>query len=157
MPKPLAYIETTIPNFYYDVRPSPAVTSRRAWTREWWASARDLYQLVTSEFVIEELSAGTSYLVPLRLALLEQLPVLTLTPEVRAVAHTYVQHKLMPAGGDAFHLALASSSNCHLIVTWNGRHLANPNKFAHLRHINGLLGLPVPELVTPFELLRRTR
>jgi hypothetical protein len=40
-----------------------------------------------------------------------------------------------------------------LLVTWNCRHLANARKFAHLRKVNGDLGLLVPALVTPLELL----
>jgi hypothetical protein len=158
MQKPLAYIETTVPNFYHDVRRSASVISRRAWTREWWDSAADRYQLVTSAVVIEELSAGTSNLVPLRLALLKDLPVLPSVPNVKAAARTYIQHKLMPASpeADAAHLALASWYHCDLIVTWNCKHLANPNKFVHVHRINALLGLPVPEIVTPLELLGRT-
>lgn len=157
MPKPKAYIETTVPNFYYDIRTSEAVVTRRAWTREWWASADQDYDLVTSEEVLLELTAGTSHLVPLRLELLRLMEVLPVTPDVKAIAQTYAQHKLMPAspGGDAVHLALASKFNCDLIVTWNCRHLANPNKLTHVRQINRLLGLPVPNLVTPLELLRR--
>jgi hypothetical protein len=33
------------------------------------------------------------------------------------------------------------------------RHLANANKFGHIRVVNNLLGLFVPALVTPLELL----
>jgi hypothetical protein len=53
----------------------------------------------------------------------------------------------MPAdpAGDALHLALASFHKC--------QHLANANKFGHLRRVNGLLGLYVPVLATPLELL----
>ena len=39
------------------------------------------------------------------------------------------------------------------LLTWNCRHLANANKFPHIRRINALLGLHVPELVTPLQLL----
>ena len=157
MPKPLAYVETTIPNFYHDLRSSPAVTSRRGWTREWWASAQDRYGLVTGEEVLVELGAGTSSLVSLRLALLANVPVLPVAPEVIATAQTYVLNKLMPnkPGGDAYHLALASHYGCAFIVTWNCKHLANPNKFAHVATINRRLGLSIPEIVTPLELLRR--
>jgi predicted nucleic acid-binding protein len=159
MPKPLVYIETTIPNFYYDLRSSEAVTTRRVWTREWWTSCRENYGLVTSEEVLLELSAGTSRRVPLRLALLDDVPVLPVTPAVTETANTYIRRKLMPGrpSGDAFHLALASHRGCDFIMTWNCRHLANPNKFAHVRHLNELLGLPVPEIVTPLDLLERAR
>jgi hypothetical protein len=56
-------------------------------------------------------------------------------------------------GGDALHLALASYHRCDFLVTWNCRHLANANKFGHIRRVNVLLGLFVPALVTPLELL----
>lgn len=159
MPKPLAYIETTIPNFYYDLRSSQAVTSRRAWTREWWVSAKNEYELVTSPPVLTELSAGTSHLVPLRLRLLDGVGVLPSVPAVADIVQTYIRHKLMPANpsGDALHLALASFYQCDFIVSWDSKHLANPNKFAHIRKINRLLNLSVPEIVTPLDLLRRSR
>ena len=61
----------------------------------------------------------------------------------------------MPADprGDALHLALASFYKCDFLLTWNCTHLANANKFGHIRRINVMLGLNVPLLVTPLELL----
>ena len=55
--------------------------------------------------------------------------------------------------GDALHLAIASYHKCDFLLTWNCRHLANANKFGHIRRVNTLLGLYVPLLVTPLELL----
>jgi hypothetical protein len=55
--------------------------------------------------------------------------------------------------GDALHLALASHHRCDFLVTWNCNHLANANKFGHIRRVNGMLGILVPALVTPLELL----
>lgn len=158
MPKPIVYIETTVPNFYYDFRPDPEIVARRAWTREWFASAFNRYDLLTSDVVVEELSAGTSPLVTPRLQLLEPLPVVTAVPTVAEIVETYLRNKLMPRnpGGDALHLALASYYECDLIVTWNCKHLANANKFVHIRQINQRMGLSVPKIATPLELLRRT-
>ena len=53
------YIETTIPRFYYEVRTEPEMIARRNWTRAWWDSRRQEYQLVTSVAVVDELQAGT--------------------------------------------------------------------------------------------------
>ena len=50
-------------------------------------------------------------------------------------------------------LALASHHKCDFLVTWNCRHLANANKFGHIRRVNTMLGLFVPALVTPLELI----
>jgi hypothetical protein len=61
----------------------------------------------------------------------------------------------MPANpvGDALHLALASFHRCDFLVTWNCKHIANANKFGHIRRVNSMLGLFNPALVTPLELL----
>jgi len=40
-----------------------------------------------------------------------------------------------------------------ILLTWDCRHLANANKFEHIRRVNTLLGLAVPALVTPLELM----
>lgn len=157
MPKPRVYVETTIPSFYHDPRTSPAVLARRRWTRLWWAKAAERYDLVTSEYVLDELAAGSAAVVGERLALLQSVLTLRSSPEVERVAEIYIRKKLMPSVPryDALHLALASSYRCDLIVTWNCKHLANPNKAEHVERINKSLGLYVPRLVTPQDLLGR--
>lgn len=158
MPKPRVYVETTIPNFYYETRPQPELVARREITRVWWLDAIERYELITSSTVRDELAAGTSDRVPLRLALLRGLPLLFPSPEIADIAAIYVLHRLMPSKpstADAIHLALASFHHCDFIVTWDSKHLANPNKVVHLRRINTALNLHVPELVTPKDLLVR--
>ena len=78
-----------------------------------------------------------------------------MVPAIADIVEAYIQHRLMPADplGDALHLAIASYHKCDFLVTWNCRHLANANKFSHLRRLNTILGLFVPALVTPLELL----
>ncbi|MFL5384980.1 MAG: type II toxin-antitoxin system VapC family toxin [Longimicrobiaceae bacterium] len=155
MKKPRIYVETTIPSLYHDVRTSPETVARRNWTRQWWSDAADQYELVTSLAVLEELGEGDPARSAARIALLRDLPLLPLEPAVEEIVRTYITRKLMPAnpGGDALHLALASYYKCDFLVTWNCRHLANANKFGHIRRVNTLLGLFVPMLVTPLELL----
>ena len=55
--------------------------------------------------------------------------------------------------GDALHLALASYHKCDYLLTWNCKHLANPNKFKHMRIVNTSLGLYTPEITTPNQLI----
>ena len=111
--------------------------------------------MVTSPAVIDELERGEY---PSRddcLNLIEPLELLEITPAVLDVVETYISRHVMPAdpAGDALHLAVASVHRCDFLVTWNCRHLANANKFGHIRRVNTLLGLYVPSLVTPLELL----
>lgn len=159
MPKPRVYVETTIPSFYHDPRTSPAVLARRRWTRVWWASAGKGYELVTSKYVLDELAAGTQEWARHRVSLLDGVRILPSEPPVEGTVHIYIQQKLMPTEppNDAWHLALASYHGCDLSVTWNCRHLANPNKAGPIERLNRLLGLHVPRLITPHDLLRRGR
>jgi hypothetical protein len=155
MPKPRVYVETTIPNFYYDFRPSEAVSLRREATGCWWTTATERYELVTSIYVHRELSVGTGAAVPQRLRLLTGMPLLLTSAAIDATVEVYFTHKLMPLNppDDAMHLALASHYRCDFICTWNCRHLANPNKVPHIRRINSQLGLGVPRLVTPLDIM----
>lgn len=155
MPKPRVYVETTIPSFYHEARTSPDVVARRDWTRQWWDGAPDRYELVTSPAVLEELAGGLPERGAMRLGLVRSLPLLPIEPVIIEIVESYIRYKLMPAdpGGDAMHLALASYHKCDFLVTWNCRHLANANKFGHIRVVNTMLGLFVPALVTPLELL----
>jgi hypothetical protein len=149
------YVETSIPSFYHEVRTEPEMTARRAWTREWWDLARERYELVTSPAVVDELERGDYPSRKECLELIERLPLLAIEPAVTDIVATYIVRHVMPAdpAGDALHLALASFHRCDFLVTWNCQHLANANKFGHIRRVNTLLGLFVPILVTPLELL----
>ncbi len=131
------------------------MVARRRWTRAWWDTASERYTLLTSEAVLDELGRGDPSHTADRLGLVQDLPLLEVDPVVGQIVAAYVRHRLMPAspGGDALLLALASFHKCDFLVTWNCRHLANANKFGHIRVVNTLLGLFVPALVTPLELL----
>lgn len=155
---PRVYIETTIPSFYHEVRTEAEMLARRAWTREWWDDHRHHFELVTSEAVLDELENGVFPQKNDALALMETISLLAIDEAVADIVDAYVKHHVMPAdrAGDALHLALASYHRCDFLLTWNCRHLANANKFAHIRRVNGILGLFVPSLVTPLELLGET-
>lgn len=90
-----------------------------------------------------------------RLSLLDGLKILEITAGVCVIARIYIDRLLMPrdAGGDALHLALASHYGVDVLLTWNCRLLANPNKFGHIESVNSGLGLPVPLLTTPLNYL----
>lgn len=155
MRKPRVYVETTIPSFYHEPRTTPDIVARREWTRLWWNGAAERYDLVTSLAVLDELRGGAAERSAERLMLVRHLPILRIEPAIAEIVHAYIRQRVMPADpvGDALHLALASYHKCDFLVTWNCQHLANANKFGHIRRVNTMLGLFVPELVTPLELL----
>ncbi len=77
-----------------------------------------------------------------------------MTDDIAGIIDVYLANHLMPKErlGDALHLALASYHKCDFLLTWNCTHIANANKFEHIRIINTRLGLFVPALVTPLAL-----
>ncbi len=149
------YIETSIPSFYHEIRQEPDMVARREWTRDWWDGHRTLYAPVTSIPVIEELEAGDHPKKQECLRLIEGIAVVPIPDPIGDIVDAYIQHQLMPNDpkGDALHLALASYHRCQFLLTWNCAHLANANKQEHIRHVNALLGLHVPILTTPLELI----
>ena len=153
----VVYVETSVPSFYYEVRTDPDMVARRDWTRAWWSMAADRHDLVTSPAVIDELEQGDYPCRAECLALIGRLPLLAIETPVMDIVEAYIARNVMPAdpAGDALHLALASYHRCDFLETWNCQHLANANKFGHIRRVNTILGLYVPSLVPPLELQER--
>jgi predicted nucleic acid-binding protein len=156
--KPRVYIETTISSFYHEDRTEAFAVARREWTRTWWDKRSHLYELVSSQAVFDELNEGNYPKKDKCIALLQDIPFIPIEEEIATIVQTYIQHKIMPndAGGDALHLALASYHKCDILLTWNCKHLANANKFNHIRYVNTMLSLYTPAIVTPLELLGET-
>ena len=67
----LVYIETTIPSFYHTLRTDAESRVRQKWTRQWWNEYADIFTLVSSVAVIEELSGGRGEKIQDRLDLLK--------------------------------------------------------------------------------------
>jgi predicted nucleic acid-binding protein len=152
---PKVYVETSIPSAFCTSRTDAESLVRKNWTQHWWDFKREDYDVFTSEIVVEELERGDYPTKQDALSLIESIPLLAIEPAIAEIVKTYIRHLLMPAqpGGDAAHLALASYHKCDFLLTWNCEHLANANKFQHIRRVNSMLGLFVPSLVTPLELL----
>jgi len=149
------YIETSIPSFYFTERKSPDAIARKNWTRQWWEEYSSHFTLLTSTAVIYELRQGKNNITVDRINLLKDIELLEITQEIEELTAIYIEKKVMPndPAGDALHLALASFHKTDVLLTWNCRHIANPNKFNHIRMINYELGLPTPILTTPMNYL----
>lgn len=150
------YIETTIPSFYYTDWTDARSVARHRWTREWWESIAPDFRLHSSDAVIVELERGElENLKTQRVELILTLPLLKSSPEIRRFAKIYTERLVMPqnATGDALHLAFASYYAMDVLLTWNCKHLANPNKFGHIEQVNNELGLATPLLTTPLNYL----
>ena len=146
----LIYVATSIPSFYHETRLEVEHQARRQWRRAWWNLATGRDTLAASVVVITELERALESKRLTRILLLDPLPLLESSVEVDDLVAAYLIHKVMPQGGagDVRHLALATFHGCDILVTWNCRHIANADKQAHIRRVNGSLGY-----ATPLELL----
>ena len=66
-----------------------------------------------------------------------------------------MDRKVMPKsiGGDALHVAIATVSRCKYVLTWNVKHLANPNKVQHLTAVCLEFGWVPPRILRPDDMM----
>lgn len=80
---------------------------------------------------------------------------LELTQAVRELGINFLNQSNLPpkAEIDAIHIATATVHNINYLLTWNCRHIANPQIQQKLRKISLNLGYQLPTICTPYELL----
>ena len=150
------YVETSIVS-HATSRPSSDlnIATLQMQARDWWRIERPKFDLITSQLVINEASAGDPGAAADRLNLLAGVPLIPITDEVRQIAAALVSASLMPAkaAADALHVATAAFAGVEYLLTQNCRHIANahtlPKVYAILadRGYGGLL------ICTPAEFL----
>lgn len=150
------YIETSIISFLRQ-RPSAHVVTaaRQLLTHRWWYEERHHYQLVASQYVVDEASEGDPTLADERLKLLQGIPLLSLDAEIIAIADEIMKRAILPpkASVDAIHLALASFHQVDYLLTWNCRHIANGRTLPRILGIIQSLGFSTPFVCTPEEMV----
>jgi len=151
-----AYIETTIPSLYVG-RPSTRLVeaTRQILTKRWWDELRHEFDLVCSQTVLDECSAGDPEMAAKRLDLLEGIPLLDLTDDVQKIAIALLEEQVIPekAAGDAIHIGVASVHNTDYLVTWNCRHLANPRNWRRISDCVARFGYRATVICTPEDLI----
>ncbi len=150
------YIETSIVS-YRRQRPSSQVVmaARQLLTHQWWNDERFKYKLVASQFVIDEATAGDPVLAAERLAALDGVPLLPLDPEIAIIADEIMLRAILPpkARTDALHIAAVAHHRVQYLLTWNCRHIANGRILPRIHGVLGDLGIPVPIICTPEEMV----
>jgi hypothetical protein len=150
------YLETTVVS-YYTSRPSNdvMVLARQRITEQWWAQALARFDFFISETVLEEAADGNPEMARRRLSAIKSFPLLDIDTEVMRVYDIYVARLRIPrrALRDAVHLAVASVHSMDYLVTWNCAHIANGETIRKLMQVNNDLGVSIPVIVTPEELM----
>ena len=154
--KPKAYIETSLVS-YLTAWPARdvVIAGRQQTTRDWWADAPDRFDLVASQLVINEASAGDSEAAKDRLSALASLTLLDATDEAAELAQELVSSGAVPekAAEDAAHIAIAVTNGVEYLVTWNCRHIANASLRSQIDRVCRNAGYEPTIICTPDELM----
>ena len=150
------YIETSIVS-HAAAWPSPdlatAVLQQQA--KRWMDEQRPLYDVVTSQLVIDEAGMGDSDAASRRLLMLDGIPVLPVNPDAATVADEIVGRSMMPASAriDALHIATAALAGVQYLLTQNCKHIANAHELPRIYRLLDELGLSGMLICTPIEFL----
>jgi predicted nucleic acid-binding protein len=153
--KPTVYVETTIFGHLTSRLPhDPLVAGQMLATRKWWDESRQRFDLVTSEVVRAECSAGDPQAASERLKMFDDLTLLQIPSGVEALADLLVARHALPrkARIDAFHVAIAATNSIEYLLTWNCRHLANATMRLRIEQTCRESGCVPPIICTPYEL-----
>jgi len=150
------YIETSVVS-HATAWPSknPAIAALQAQAKQWLESESPKFRLVTSQFVIDEVSRGDPDAAKRRLAVLENVGLLLPDPDVESLAEKIVAGCMMPqtAKLDALHVASAVLADVDYLLTQNCRHIANATELPRLYRLLEDLKLPRILVCTPIQFL----
>jgi predicted nucleic acid-binding protein len=150
------YIETTILS-YLTARPSRdvVIAGHQQITHDWWQTCRAKFDLVASQLVVQEASAGDQEAAHERLLVLATITLLAITNEAVNLAQQLVRAGTVPeqAAADALHIAIAVTSGADYLLTWNHKHLANAALRTKIDAICRAAGYTPVIICTPEELL----
>ncbi|MDP2903280.1 MAG: type II toxin-antitoxin system VapC family toxin [Methylovulum sp.] len=149
------YIETSIIS-YLTSRTSRSLigAARQQLTQAWW-DVRLNYDLYISEVVSRECAAGDLDAAKKRLDAIEGLGLLRVSAEAIEISKALVARNIVPAKAaeDALHISIATVHAMDFLLTWNCKHIANPEIQKRIALYLEEQGLFLPFICTPDELL----
>jgi len=91
----------------------------------------------------------------LRLERMSEIPLLDLDEKVAEIAKRLVADRVVPesASEDAVHISCAAVHRVDYLLTWNCRHIANPQIRRRIQKVLLECGVEIPVICTPEELL----
>jgi hypothetical protein len=123
--------------------------------RNWWSIERLNFELVPSQLVIDEASAGDPLTAEERLKLLDGLPTVPINDTVRNLARAIVSASIIPpkAAANALHVAAAAVAGVQYLLTLNCKHIANAHELPRVYRLLDEHGFGQLLICTPAEFL----
>ena len=151
------YVETSVISYLTNRPALDVITAgHQATTYQWWEQHRRDFELVISQFVVDECSAGDPVAAQRRLVTIEGLALLDASPPaVESLAEALIHAGALPAKAfiDASHIAVCAVAGIDMLLTWNFKHIANGAMMKKIQAVCAANGFECPQLLTPLHLL----
>ena len=146
--KPKLYLDTSVPNAYYDEKN----LYRQEITRHFWLKLKE-YQILISDLVIREMEAtGDEKLRENLINLVKDFESLSAkSEEIRILSEEYVSRGVIPVKHieDAIHIAVATINSADILVSWNFEHIVKLKTKREINAVNVLLEYNPIEIAEP--------
>jgi hypothetical protein len=156
---PSVYLDTSVPS-YLTSRPTrePLAWRKQRVSCLWWHAYRDRFKIYVSDRVLDEAARGNAEAAQRRIEVVSQLELLNVTDRATELATSILRETGLPehVRRDAEHVGVAATHGVELLLTWNCRHLANPEITPKVRDACQRAGLRGPEICTPETAIRRS-
>jgi len=153
---PSVYLETSVIS-YLTARPSRdiVIAGHQQITHEWWENRRNVFDVYISEIVLREARGGDPQAAKERLAILDSIDIVEVSPESLQLANQLLDRAALPqkAAADALHIATAVTNGIDFLLTWNCKHIANAIMRSKIEQICRDNGYEPSVICTPEELM----
>ncbi|GHV55692.1 hypothetical protein FACS1894216_18630 [Synergistales bacterium] len=158
MKKLKIYLETSVIS-HLDQEDAPDKTLD---TRELWKDIKaDKYNVVISDLTLLEINRCFE---PKRSFLLQDIAMIVREEVTRSIETERLSALYVKVGGlppksrdDATHIAIATVSNCDIILSWNFRHIVKLRAITAVESVNIREGYNIPRIMSPSMLIDRER
>lgn len=156
--RPKVYVDTSVPSCLTS-RPARAMPlcRRQRVSCLWWNAHGSRFERYASARVLSEAARGDSEAVRRRVEVISTLPLLEIGAAVPPLTELIMRHSRLPscADTDAEHIAIAATHGIEYLVTWNCKHLANPEFTPKVADACERAGFRCPLICTPEAIIRR--
>ena len=124
-------------------------------TTDWWDMRISEFDLFVSELVVVEAGLGNPKAAAKWMAIIEEIPALKITEEVRMLGRVLISEGPIPARAeiDAYHIAVATVNGIEFLLTWDCAHIANAVMRPVIEATCRRHGFEPPVICTPQELM----
>ena len=155
---PTVYLDTSVPS-YLTARPARDryIMRMQRISCLWWNAYRSRFNVYVSEVVLEEAANGNEEAASRRTESISAFTSLGLTEEARNLADLILMETRLPESvrTDAQHTAIAATNDIEVVMTWNSKHLANPEIIPTVRRACERGGFICPDICRPDNVIRK--